>query len=340
EQLQAREAELEEALANGRERLLAAEQAREDAQRQLYHAHRSVSELAGRLQGQQGRLDAARNRIERIDAELAQLGESIAGSGEQARESRGRLEDAVARMAELEEARRGLEAERARLAAARDEARAAARDSREQAHALALQLETQRTQANGLRQALQRMGGQRGQLDARLGEITTQLAAGDNPVDELEQQRQAALAERVRAEQVLSQARSALDGIDARLRQYEQLRNQRDEQAIAQREAIAQRRLDQQALVIHAEQLATAVAEAGFVLDEVVAGLPEEAEAAAWGRMVADFDARLRRLEPVNLAAIQEHAEAAQRKEYLDSQDADLNAALETLEDAIRKIDR
>src|SRR5690606_39991526 len=72
------------------ERLLAAEQAREDTQRQLYHAHRSVSELAGRLQGQQGRLDAARNRIERIDAELAQLGESIAGSGEQIGRAAGR----------------------------------------------------------------------------------------------------------------------------------------------------------------------------------------------------------------------------------------------------------
>src|SRR3546814_2635507 len=56
--------------------------------------------------------------------------------------------------------------------------------------------------------------------------------------------------------------------------------------------------------------------------------------------MVTDFDAKLRRLEPVNLAAIAEHAEAAQRKEYLDAQDADLTTALDTLEDAIRKIDR
>src|SRR5690606_4237286 len=203
-----------------------------------------------------------------------------------------------------------------------------------------LQLETQRAQVTGLRQALERMGGQRGQLDSRLGEISTQLAAGDTPVDALEQQRQAALAERVNAEQVLAQARSALDGIGAALRARERVRHQRDEQAIAQREAIAQRRLDQQALVIHAEQLGAAVVEAGFVLDEVVAGLADDASADAWGRMVADFDAKLRRLEPVNLAAIQEHAEAAQRKDYLDSQDADLNSALETLEDAIRKIDR
>ncbi|MBJ6980703.1 chromosome segregation protein SMC [Luteimonas sp. MC1572] len=340
EELQAREAELEAAQGSGRERLLAAEQAREDVQRQMYQAHRAVSELAGQMQGQQGRLDAARNRIEKIDVELAQLAETLATSGEQARDARGRLEDAVTRMGDLETTRRELDAERARLTEARDAARSAARESREQAHALALQLESQRTQVTALRQALSRMGGQRGQLDTRLGEIAAQLAEGDTPVETLEQQRQLALAERVRAEQTLGQARSALEGVDAGLREYEQVRHQRDEQAIAQREAIAQRRLDQQALVIHAEQLAASVVEAGFVLDDVVAGLAEDAEVTAWGKQVQDFDNRLRRLEPVNLAAIQEHAEAAQRKEYLDSQDADLTSALDTLEDAIRKIDR
>ena len=89
-----------------------------------------------------------------------------------------------------------------------------------------------------------------------------------------------------------------------------------------------------------AGQLSAAVAEAEFVLDDVLATLADDAVVADWGKAVADFDAKLRRLEPVNLAAIAEHAEAAQRKDYLDAQDADLNGALETLEDAIRKIDR
>jgi chromosome segregation protein len=75
-------------------------------------------------------------------------------------------------------------------------------------------------------------------------------------------------------------------------------------------------------------------------MDAVLAPLPDDAQPAAWERTVAELDARLRRLEPVNLAAIAEHAEAAQRKEYLDAQDADLASALDTLEDAIRKIDR
>ena len=83
-----------------------------------------------------------------------------------------------------------------------------------------------------------------------------------------------------------------------------------------------------------------AITEAGFVLDDVANTLTDGMEPAAWERAVQELDAKLRRLEPVNLAAIAEHAEASQRKEYLDAQDADLTTALDTLEEAIRKIDR
>jgi chromosome segregation protein len=338
--LQQREAALEEEIAGLRDRMLAAEQQREDAQRTLYLAHRNVSELAGQLQGQQGRLDSARARIEKIDAELAHLVEAIDASALQSREARSRLEDAVSRMGELEGTRQTLEAERRTLAEARDAARQAARESRDAAHALALNLESQRAQIVALAQALERMGGQRGQLDARLGELAAQLSDGDAPVLALERERQVALEQRVQAEKGLAAARAALEGIDAELRAHEQTRHQREEQSIAQREAIAQRRLDQQALALKAEQLSAAVIEGGFVLEDVLNGLAEDADPAAWEKIVVDFDAKLRRLEPVNLAAIQEHAEAAQRKDYLDAQDADLNTALETLEEAIRKIDR
>ena len=340
EALQQREQELDRGLSAWRDRALVAEQQREDAQRALYLAHRSVSELAGQLQSGQGRLDSARGRIAKIEAETVQLGETIATAAQQAREARARLEAAVSRMAELEQSRRALESERTALAEARDSARNAARESRDAAHALALTLESQRAQIVALTQSLDRMGSQRGQLDSRLGELASQLAQGDSPVHALEAERQAALEQRVLAERALGEARAALDGIDHELREYELTRQHRDEQALVQRERISQRKLDQQALAIKAGQLSEAVVQGGFVLDEVINTLPEDADLAAWEKIVTDFDAKLRRLEPVNLAAISEHAEAEQRKDYLDSQHTDLTTALDTLEDAIRKIDR
>ncbi|MDG2518762.1 chromosome segregation protein SMC [Lysobacter soli] len=340
ETLLAREKELESLQVQLRDRTLAAEQQREDAQRTLYMAHRSVSEIAGQLQSQQGRLDNARSRIEKIDAELAQLAQNLEAAQDQAREARNRQEEAVMRMTELEDARQALEGERRSMTDARDQARNIARETRDAAHALALTLESQRTQIAALEQAVSRMVGQRGQLDTRLEELSLQLAEGDDPVSTLEEQRQVALEQRVLTEQNLTIARTTLDGIDNDLRRFEQVRHQRDDQAIQQREAIGQRRLEQQALVLKAEQLAAAVVEAGFVLEDVVNTLTDDMNPQVWERTVSELDGKLRRLEPVNLAAIAEHAEAEQRKDYLDAQNTDLTTALETLEEAIRKIDR
>ena len=340
DELQQREAALEERLVQLRDRLLASEQQREDAQRQLYLVHRSVSELAGQLQSQQGRMDSARQRIERIEAELAQLVQTLDGSREQAREARSRLEEAVTSMGELESARQALEGERRQRTEARDLARDAARASRDGSHALALALESQRSQIGALTQSLQRMDGQRGQLDSRLGELAAQLAHGDSPVQALESEHQVALGERVRADRALGEARSLLEGIDNELRGFEQTRHQRDEQSLAQRERISQRRLDQQALALKAEQIVQAIVAEGLVLEEVVNTLPEVADPAQWEQAVGQIDGRMRRLEPVNLAAIHECGEAEQRKTYLDAQNTDLTTALETLEEAIRKIDR
>ncbi|MCD9087289.1 chromosome segregation protein SMC [Stenotrophomonas sp. SY1] len=340
ETLHARETALEQQLSGFREQLVAAEQHREEAQRALYQAHRSASELAGQLQSQQGRVDSARTRIERIEGELSQLLETLDVSREQASEARVRLDDAVSSMGDLESTRHALENERRQLTEARDLARDGARSIRENMHALALTLESQRTQITSLSHALERMSSQRGQLDSRLGELHSQLDEGDTPVQSLESEHQNALSERVRVERVLGEARALLDGIDAELRTLEQTRHQRDEQALAQRERISQRKLDQQALVLSAEQLSAAVEKAGFVLQDVINTLPEDARLGDWESSVHQIDARMRRLEPVNLAAIHEYGEASQRSEYLDAQNVDLTTALETLEDAIRKIDR
>jgi chromosome segregation protein len=338
--LHQRETLLDQTLAALKSETLVVEQAREDAQRSVYLAHRGVSELAGQVQGLRGRRDSAQARIERIDSELAELANATAQGGEGVRGSRAELEATLARMGELETGRAALAGERQQLAAALEAARQAARDGRDAVHGLALALESQRSQAAALEQGLARLGVQREQIDARLGELAGQLDAGDAPVRALDAERQAVLAARVDAEKVLTTARAALEGVDADLRALEQARHQHDADALAARERIAEQRLGMQAEEIEAERLRAAVAEAGADLAQLLDTLPVEADLAAREQGLADIESRLHRLEPVNLAAIQEHAEAEQRKQYLDAQDADLCAALDTLEEAIRKIDR
>lgn len=339
-QLGNREQALLAAQAQHRDGLLVAEQAREDAQRSLYLAHRSVSEMGGQLQSQRGRLETAQSRMATLERELAQMVQAMDAGQLEIREARGRLEVATERMGDLEEQRQKLETERRLFTEQRETARASAREAREAAHQLALALEAQRTRVNALGQSLERLRAQQNQLAARRDELAAQLQDGDTPIHTLEGERQLFLEQRVLAEADLAAARSSLDGIEQELRGYEQRRQQRDQAALLQRERITQRRMEAQALEIKSQQHVEAIAQAGLELEVVVAGLPEDARADAWARVISELEGKMRRLEPVNLAAIQEYAEQSERKAYLDTQNADLVAALEQLEDAIRKIDR
>jgi chromosome segregation protein len=65
-----------------------------------------------------------------------------------------------------------------------------------------------------------------------------------------------------------------------------------------------------------------------------------EADVAVWEQNLTELAGKIERLGQVNLAAIDEFREQSERKEYLDRQFKDLTDALETLETAIRKIDR
>ena len=150
--------------------------ARGRAARVCIIAHRSVSELAGQLQSQQGRLDSARDRIERIDAETAQLVATLdsqprAGARGARAAGRGRR---AAWPSWKPRARRSTPsaARSAKPATPRAPPHANRATPRMQ---LALTLESQRAQIVALAQSLERMGGQRGQLDIAPGR--TGLAA-------------------------------------------------------------------------------------------------------------------------------------------------------------------
>ena len=108
----------------------------------------------------------------------------------------------------------------------------------------------------------------------------------------------------------------------------------------AERQASTAAALAAQETRVRRESLQEQFAATRFELDAVVAGLVPEATAGAWEANLAEVEGKIERLGQVNLAAIDEFKEQSERKEYLDRQFADLTEALNSLESAIRKIDR
>ena len=96
-----------------------------------------------------------------------------------------------------------------------------AREAREQAHALALSLESKRSSIVSLEQALGRMHGQLAQLDARKAELVAQLADDSDPLPELERERGAYLDQRLLVDKQLVEARRALEDCDGELRRLD-----------------------------------------------------------------------------------------------------------------------
>lgn len=75
-------------------------------------------------------------------------------------------------------------------------------------------------------------------------------------------------------------------------------------------------------------------------LHVLLADLPDDIDDALWEQKLTQTGASLSRLGAVNLAAVEEFDSQSKRKHYLDEQNTDLTQALDTLENAIKKIDK
>ncbi|NLF54366.1 MAG: chromosome segregation protein SMC [Thauera phenolivorans] len=150
----------------------------------------------------------------------------------------------------------------------------------------------------------------------------------------------AALELRNTREAALAACRDALAGAAGELKQIEELRLRTEHESAPVRNRVAELRLAVQAAELAASQFDERLTEAGAdeaALSPLLASEPKEA---SLQREVSRLAREIAELGAVNLAALDELRTASERKGYLDEQTEDLLKAIETLEDAIRRIDR
>jgi chromosome segregation protein len=296
--------------------------------------------LRSQIDSLRARAEQRAQRMQQLTLELAEVQGALEAANAGNRAARGRLEEAVAAMAELEDRRVALDAEReqlrARLTAARDQAQA----QRTAANEAAIRVESRRTSYQSLLSGLERLDTQISQFEARRNDLDTQLAGGEESEAQLKQALQEALQRRVAVEGELAAARQAMETVDGHLRALDERRMGAESAVDEARSALENVRFVVQELKLRRETYLEQFAATRLELQEVVAALAEDASVPAWEQRLAETSEKIERLGAVNLAAIDEFTAMTERKEYLDRQFADLNDALSTLEDAIRKIDR
>src|SRR5205814_7988022 len=90
----------------------------------------------------------------------------------------------------------------------------------------------------------------------------------------------------------------------------------------------------------NAEQYAHQLQEAGAIREELAEQIEKRTRSSSMQAEINRLTEEIAALGAVNLAALTELATARERKEFLDAQAADLTQAVETLEAAIKRIDR
>jgi chromosome segregation protein len=316
-----------------------------DAAQRLQSARREAAEAQGRAHGlhvewlrltQQAQV--ASSRHEQLGAELAEIDAQLEGLEERRATAEGRFEELDLQLAQTQERHAELDdaviaAER-RLAEARERQRTLERQAQEarfQARALAArQGELQRSvEAAAAQMAANVQAGE--QLQLELGGFDD-AAAGSGL--------QAALALKLEREQALGLARSRYDDLSAQLKRADEQRLAHERSLDPQREKITQLQLELQAARLGGAQYLDQLVAAEVDLEALARGI-EEGHVKLWGLQteIDRIGKEINALGAVNLAALDELTASRERKTFLDAQEADLQEAMATLEDAIQKID-
>lgn len=338
-ELQASVQQVQQQLETEREQLSTAEMDRDANQATINQVSRQRANRQSDLSARQARLEQMQTRQEeqRVEAEEVRL--EVEKDNQDLAISREKLEVAVEAMAKLEEQRVELQQRRETCQDSLRSKREQARVERDAAHEIKVRIETLRAELNSTEQALERMQERQQQLASRRDELLKAAEESDSPIDDMNKELAVLLETRIKVEEELTQARTAVEAIDHHMRELEEARSGAENGVQEVRSGLESIRIGWQEVKVRRQTLEEAINETRFELKTLIDEMPEEASDFIWEQRVDDLEQKIQRLGPINLAAIEEFEQEAERKKYLDDQDKDLVDALTTLENAIAKID-
>ena len=331
----------------------------DDAKTQSVRLEAAYTEASLRLQTARREAAEAQNRAHGMNVELLRLRQQSDAATTRRDQLAGELAELQAQLETLDERRASDEARfealdidlgtaQERHAALDDAVIAAERrlaDAREQQRSLERQAQEAQFQARSL-------GARQAELQRSVQTAAAQVAANEQASAQLQQELtgfddaaaqsglQAALALKLEREQALGAARSQYDDLTARLRRADEQRLGFEQSLQPLRDAITALQLEPQAAQLGGAQYHDQL-KATEVDGDALKRSIEEGSVKLWGLQteIDRIQREINALGAVNLAALDELGASRERKTFLDAQNADLLEAMQTLEDAIHKID-
>ena len=279
----------------------------------------------------EGRRGAIREETAIIDAEMEQERGEMAGAQAALEEGGNRISEITDRLMVLEDKQR---ADERALADARERVNAAERGAQEANY-------FERSCHDKIK-SLTEMVAQLAQRWEAVTSSRTALAAELDGLQEgnIRERLQQALEARLDKEKLLAAAREAMDAAGGRLKELEDQRHAIEHNLQPLRDKMTELRMKEQEARINEENFTQQLLDNGGVLEELAELVERKTRSTAYQAEINRLNQEITALGAVNLAALQELEQATVRKEFLDAQSADLKEAVETLESAIKRIDR
>ncbi|MBC7443902.1 MAG: chromosome segregation protein SMC [Polaromonas sp.] len=282
--------------------------------------------------------EQARARAERIDADMAEVNAQLTELQERKAAAQNRFEELGTQQADSLERQAQLNGQASHAEQHRTGAREQQRTLERQLQEAQFVLRTLAARADELSRAIAVASQQGASVAADQGHAQDELQRLSNAA--AQSGLQAALAHQLAHEAELVARRNQHDGLAQQMRAGDERRLKLELELGPLRQRITEAQLREQAARLGFEQYAQLLADAQ-------ADVPAVGESIRAGNVrLAGLQAEIDRIQQglqalgaVNLAALDELAAARERQQFLGAQSADLNEAMATLENAIRKID-
>ncbi|MBU2976991.1 chromosome segregation protein SMC [Alteromonas sp. C1M14] len=322
------------------ERVNQAKLRRDNARQQRMQVINNKDKLSHQHGLLQQQWDAAEARRRKLDSEIEKYQQQLADEDAQLSLTSAQLEEQEEALMYAEEAEQESASTRESLDANVKHSRHTIDQHKSRVHELQLTLQQQQSQLAMYQQQVTRNQEQLADYEQRISDLNKEKQTLSQPKALSEAQLQALLLEREALEEKRLTNQAKLTEIDALLSEA-----QKGQQGILGQIQQRQGKIDSLNIEIEGTKVRAAsvleqLTETGQTLKALLPTLEEGADEQRWQQTLEKTTAAISRLGAVNLAAVEEYDTQAERKAHLDTQFTDLTDALDTLQGAIRKIDK
>lgn len=286
------------------------------------------------------RLEHQKHRIRQLEHEIAEIMEQTAENAEKIVEIELIKQDADLALNEMHEKKAELEALNQQLQMQQHQNNFTLDEARSHLHRLYAQIESLKSSEQLTIKQIDRLKLQHLQFSERISELETKLQTTLSPLDDEKKQLELLIEKKQEFEKDLKSAKLAQQTSEKTVTELAEQYSETQKSLEKQKESMDSVRYEQQDVRVRqqtiVEQLNEMNADTGQILDN----LPESATEANWKNSVENLTEEIEKLGAINLTAIDEYKTQSERMSFLNAQHADLVEALNTLDQAMTKIDK